>query len=250
MASNQSTPRYRFDASRMILMDVPKRDSDGQDIGHAERPPYIVLTSEDVVKERTELEKYVVEQRPEYSVWGGNDPPPVYVLLPDKATFNELIGEPPAQLEAVGLTTGAPELKSPELSSGPFDPAIFDSKIFDTGEPTPEGRVQRAALVQTQLRSASWTGIEQRVASSPEILREARILIRNLDGLVERCGLTNLEQQRAKALTGALVQLISSPQPEWQIVVAILNSPLFSALINLQTVAGWLVAFGLLILGK
>ena len=66
--------------------------------------------------------------------------------------------------------------------------------------------------------------------------------------MVERCGLTNFEQQKAKALTGALIQLLNSPQPAWRVIVEILNTPELNALWRLGEVAGVLFTLGHLLL--
>lgn len=131
----------------------------------------------------------------------------------------------------------APPVQSPDLVD---QPTIVEAVLSASGvssanavgesvwraPPTPE----QAAQLQKRLSSASWTGIEQRIAATPGSIEQVGSLIAQLDLTVEQCGLTNYEQQRAKALTGALMKLVSSPQPEWQLIVNILNSPVLSAL--------------------
>lgn len=286
MAEDEPPPGYRFDHSRMKLLDVPMRDKAGQVIGQTPQPPFNVLVSEEILRERPELQPYWVEQQPDFSVWAGGTPPPIYVSLPDRETFHSLVGDPRAEmdyLEADGLTTGPPELGSPSLSQGVFDEGIFDEAVFDTptldvhdatslseasqvtiaatsGSASGSGSAlgvseairvspEFAQEVRDRLRSASWTGIETRMAALPGAVERVGKLIVELDQAVERCGLTNLEQQRAKALTGALRQLASSPQPEWQHIVQILNSPIFTALLNVKDVAYLVVGIALLLLG-
>jgi hypothetical protein len=107
-----------------------------------------------------------------------------------------------------------------------------------------------AHAVRARLQSADWTGIERRIEALPGAIDRVGVMIVELDRVVEQCGLTNLEQQRAKALTGALLQLVHSPQPEWHAVLAILTSPTMTAILNVQAIAIIVVGIAKFLMGE
>ncbi len=90
----------------------------------------------------------------------------------------------------------------------------------------------RERFRSVELDSSTWTGIEQRIASNPEILEQIRSRIRDIDYLVGRTGLTNREKAEAKSITEALTTLINSPQPEWKSIISLLTSPSITAITN------------------
>lgn len=102
------------------------------------------------------------------------------------------------------------------MAIGPFDPSVFDPAIFDTGE-------------EPSFASVDWTGVERRVASDPALLEDIQRRIEELDAVVEKTGLTNAEQAKAKAITSALRSLVASPEPEWKVIVDLLNAPALKA---------------------
>ena len=120
-------------------------------------------------------------------------------------------------------------------ANGPFDPNIFDSKIFDTGEKS--------------LESHDWTGIERRLAADSVLITEIGSKLREMDRLVDATGLTNSEKAQAKAITTALLSLVESPQPEWRVIVELLNSPVIAAVCNAATLVGLAVGIVKLIVG-
>lgn len=84
--------------------------------------------------------------------------------------------------------------------------------------------------------SASWTGIEQRLSSSPEVVEQIRLKIREIDRLVDETGLTNAERQKAKAISEALIKLVESPEPEWKAIMELLTSKPLTAILNLTAI--------------
>lgn len=86
-------------------------------------------------------------------------------------------------------------------------------------------------------KSSTWTGIEERITASPEILAKVTANIREIDVLVDQSGLTNAERARAKAITQSLAILVESPEPEWRAIVALLNSPFLTGLLNVAAIA-------------
>lgn len=265
VADTHSADAPRFDWSRMILLNQPAHGGHG---GGADKPPFIVLTSEDVLGERPQLEPYRVERDPKWSVWAGGQPPPVYLSIPDVQTLHSQLGSPDVHhLEAEKVATAPPEIETSTL--GVFDDAVFDAAVFDTGgrngnstsnedetstiaaasvsadgvgSALGDGEAviitpEIAHAISARLQSADWTGIERRIASTPGAVDRVNVLIIELDRAVEQCGLTNLEQHKAKALTGALIKLVSSPEPEWRAIISILTSPNVTALLNFQAIA-------------
>ncbi|WP_452654082.1 hypothetical protein [Sphingomonas bisphenolicum] len=100
-------------------------------------------------------------------------------------------------------------------------------------------QVEEAAPVDRErqtVSSSSWTGIEARLATSPAIIEQISIKIVEIDRLIDATGLTNAERQKAKAITSALQNLILSPEPEWQVIVQLLNSPNLTAVLNVAAV--------------
>jgi hypothetical protein len=120
------------------------------------------------------------------------------------------------------------------MAKGLFDPDIFDSAIFDTGSP---------------FASVDWTGVEHRLAADPQAIAEITKRIAELDALVETLGLTNSECDKAKAITTALRTLVSSPEPEWRAIIALLASPTMTALCNAITVGTLIASIIRLIVG-
>ena len=267
MANSEPSEEPQFDGSRMIFLNDARHGGHG---GGPSRPPYIVLTTEEVIQERPGLTDYVVWGQPEWSVWAGKDEPPVYLSLPDWETFLAEIGNPDLHhLKANDLVTGPPAIGS-QIPGG-FDERTYDPDTYDTGPAlevnslTSKSNVanvelvpgfaqsdlvrsrdaasqpvvtpETAQLIAAKLRSADWTGIERRIVALPGSVDRVGALIVELDRVVERCGLTNIEQQKAKALTSALLQLVASPQPEWRSILTILTSPTFTALVNFQAIA-------------
>lgn len=117
-----------------------------------------------------------------------------------------------------------------------FDPTIFDPAIFDTGE-------------EPSFASVDWTGVEQRLAADPATVDEIRRRIAELDVAIEKAGLTNVEQSKAKAITTALRSLVESPEPEWQAIVLLLTSPTMQALCNALALGAFLIGIVQLISG-
>lgn len=78
-------------------------------------------------------------------------------------------------------------------------------------QPSVEDTVER-------FRSADWTGIEERLAANPAAVAKVSDLIGKLNNELASVGLTNAELARAMALTGALSELVKSPDPEWEII--------------------------------
>ena len=113
-----------FDHSRMALINVQGES----------RPPYVVLTSQDLLEERPELRSYQVDGNEKYTIWAGNSPAAVYVSFPDERTFLRLAGDPnpdPVRLGALTATTSPPGIGTPSREA--FDPEVFDSTAFETG---------------------------------------------------------------------------------------------------------------------
>jgi hypothetical protein len=86
---------------------------------------------------------------------------------------------------------------------------------------------------ETRFDSAAWTGVERRIASQPGLVEEICRKVNEIDRLIETSGLTNAERAKAKAISGALKQLIESPEPEWKAIVALLRSPTLSNVVGL-----------------
>jgi hypothetical protein len=106
-----------FDHSRMMLIDV--RDEN--------RPPFVVLTSQDVLDERPELKHYQVTGREDYNVWAGNDPAALYLSFPDEATFLRVAGDPKSvALDTMPFSTEAPVLGHSDLSQVPAEQLLND----------------------------------------------------------------------------------------------------------------------------
>lgn len=84
--------------------------------------------------------------------------------------------------------------------------------------------------------SRSWTGIEKRLQSDPDLLEAIRLKLREVDALVDEAGLTNVERQKAKAISEALIKLVESPEPEWKAIVELLNSKPLTAILNVTVV--------------
>lgn len=88
----------------------------------------------------------------------------------------------------------------------------------------------------TTISSARWTGIQSRLRSRPEVVELIRVRITEIDNLISEAGLSNYDQQKAKAITEALRALISSPEPEWEAVVRLLNAPVLTAALNVAQI--------------
>lgn len=260
----------------MILLNEPAHGGQG---GGPKEPPFIVLASDEVVRERPDLREFIVDRQEPWSVWAGDDPKPVYFSFPDIETLRANAGDPfTHHLDAVGLTTASPELGQPAL--GAFDPNVFDPEIFDTGpdiqvdaavsgsetsEPTlsagalnasgigglqADGDAAEVAYeIQAKLRSVIWTGIEARIEGLPGAKDEVFRQIVALDRAIEKCGLTNTETQKAKALTSALIKLVASPEPAWDAVLGILTSQGLTAILNVAQIATIFAGIGKVLLG-
>jgi hypothetical protein len=211
-----------FNHQAMKLIDMPGEDP----------RPYMVATSGAVVQHRPELEHYEAFERQFYDS-ATDAAASVLLRFEDREELIATLGDPWA-----------------EHSDG----RAIEAPLSDLGQR--EDRRQVLALeeidvprLQQRLRSSDWTGIQHRIAAVPGTVERVGNLVTELDLLVEKCGLTNLEQQRAKALTGALVRLVSSPEPEWQVIVQILNSPVMTALWRVKEIAFLLGTIAMLLLG-
>ncbi|HEY6661920.1 MAG TPA: hypothetical protein VIZ66_03255 [Sphingomicrobium sp.] len=98
-----------------------------------------------------------------------------------------------------------------------------------------------------QFSSVNWTGVEQRLQTSPDLVREIQVKVIEIDRLIEKTGLTNAEKDKAKAITEALLKLVHSPEPEWKIIAELLTSRPLTALVNVAAIAQIVLS---LILGK
>ena len=87
----------------------------------------------------------------------------------------------------------------------------------------------------SRIDSSKWTGIEARLNADPVLHQRIHTHILELDALIDQTELTNLERQKAKAITDALIKLIASPDPEWRVIVALLISSPLQAALNLAT---------------
>lgn len=240
MPNADAHTKYSFDSSRMkVLGDESKLSSE------ILQGLIVVLMSEDVLAERPGLEAYRIAQQPSFATWSGNDPPPVYVKLPDDETYRRYIG-PTTVLAANDIeVAGASIAAAVGVASG-----VATARAVGAVVQPHRARPAETARLRRHIRATSWTGIEERIAAIPGAIDAVNRLVVELDILVEKCGLTNFEQQRAKALTGALVSLVSSPQPDWQIIVQVLNSPVFNALWRLKEVAVLLATIVLFLVGR
>lgn len=90
---------------------------------------------------------------------------------------------------------------------------------------------------KTSIESVNWTGVQTRLEAKPAVVEHIREKISELDALVDQAGLTNTENAKAKSITKALVSLIESPEPEWKAIAELLNSPVFSAVLNMAAMA-------------
>lgn len=266
----------RFDTSRMILLNDPAHGGHG---GGPREPPFIVLASDEVVRERPSLREFIVDRQEPWSVWAGGDPEPVYFSFPQIESLQANAGDPfTHHLKVMGNSTASPELSQPELAS--FDPNDFEEADFETGPPLQvddavsssavtepnlsagplsasgvgelraQGDVAAVAHeIQAKLRSVSWTGVEARIDALPGAKDDVYRQIVALDRSIEKCGLTNTETQKAKALTAALIKLVSSPEPAWDAVLGILTSHGMTALLNTVQIAMIFAEIGRILIG-
>ena len=99
---------------------------------------------------------------------------------------------------------------------------------------------QAVGEARVAVESADWTGIEERLAADPAAMVRIQQALSEIDAALDGAGLSNLEMQKAKALTGALTALINSPEPAWKHVADLLitfwNSPAITASINAATI--------------
>ena len=97
--------------------------------------------------------------------------------------------------------------------------------------------VPRADQLVKAINSADWTGIEPRLAASPERIASIASLIEQLDEVLEGANLTNAQRVQAGAAVDALKSLVHAPQPEWKAIAVILAGPTITALCNIKEIA-------------
>jgi hypothetical protein len=99
--------------------------------------------------------------------------------------------------------------------------------------------------VREAVDSANWTGIELRLGADPAAVERVRAVIIDLDRALDVAGLTNAERAKAGALTGAILSLVQSPEPEWKVIarllVTLLDSRAVNAALNAAQIAGLIV---------
>lgn len=99
--------------------------------------------------------------------------------------------------------------------------------------------------VATALRtfdSAAWTGVSQKVQANPQLLDNIAAKISEIEDLIEISSLDNQRKSSARAISKALVALVSDPEPEWKVIVELLNSPKLTAVLNFAQVAVYIFA--------
>lgn len=99
-----------------------------------------------------------------------------------------------------------------------------------------DGLLLDGGLATLTIDSSQWTGIETRLRQQPELVEAIREKLHEIDKLVDQAGLTNLERQKAKAISEALIKLVESPEPEWKAIVELLTSKPLTALLNVASI--------------
>lgn len=274
MMASDTPDLPKFDSSRMILLNDPAHGGQG---GGPREPPFIVLASAQILKERPDLQDFMVDRQEPWSIWAGNDPEPLYFSFPDLLTLTTNAGDPfphdvdGSDLHVASPQPGRPSLKSfddsgrPDFEAGSTlkindaalpstasEPAISVSALSASGVSVFYTEVNAAEVayeIQAKLRSASWTGIEARIEAFPGAKDDVYRRIVALDRALEKCGLTNIEAQKSKALTSALIKLVASPEPAWDAILGILTSRGMTAILNVTQVATIFAALGKALLG-
>ncbi|QYE35242.1 hypothetical protein KZX46_04370 [Polymorphobacter sp. PAMC 29334] len=95
----------------------------------------------------------------------------------------------------------------------------------------PEESARAIASFRDQLAASAfeWTGIEERVASDPEIMERIMTSLKEVNVLIEKTGLNNAEKAKAHSINNALMSLIDSPEPEWKVILNLLSTPAYSS---------------------
>ena len=110
----------------------------------------------------------------------------------------------------------------------------------------PLGALPTYRRAHDAIESADWTGIERRLAADPAAVERIQSLVRELDAAIDDAELTNAEKAKAKALTGAIVSLAHSPEPEWKVVgrllITLLDSKAVNASLNAVVIGGVIIS--------
>jgi hypothetical protein len=139
-------------------------------------------------------------------------------------------------LSASSVSTGTPEATHPTLG-------VFQ-RVEPTASTTPTFSQSRGNIDYARpagpsvltIDSADWTGISERLETSPAIIEQIAKHISEIDQLVEKSGLTNTERQKAKAITDSLRLLVASPEPEWKAIAVLLTSQPLTAILNVAAI--------------
>jgi hypothetical protein len=93
------------------------------------------------------------------------------------------------------------------------------------------------------ISSETWTGIRNRFERDPQAIENLKGQINHLNRSIEALGLSNHEHAKVQAITGALVKLVESPEPEWKVIVDLLQSPTLNAILGLTGIAQLILKF-------
>lgn len=121
-------------------------------------------------------------------------------------------------------------------------PASFGNDgdvFFQFGRPL---EAAPASVALSTFDSAAWTGLSERVKASPELLENIVTKVREIELLIDRSNLSNEQKSSARSIYRALVALVDDPDPEWKIIVELLNSPKLTAVLNFTQVAAYVFA--------
>jgi hypothetical protein len=94
--------------------------------------------------------------------------------------------------------------------------------------------------------SRLWTGLSKPRDIAAEAVDEILADLKRLEREIEDSGLSNYEKSKAKALTKAMAELISSPEPQWKemlsLIVTFLSSPAVASTLVLVDISAKIIA--------
>lgn len=108
--------------------------------------------------------------------------------------------------------------------------SLFLLLFADPNGLTPEAAAEAVASLRSQLAANAyeWTGIEERVASNPNVVEQIMTSLMKVNILIEETGLNNAEKAKAHSINNALISLINSPEPEWKVILNLLSTPAYA----------------------
>lgn len=134
--------RGMLNPSRFAIVDEQVRDPEGNPIGVIRaKPPFLVMTDRSAIVETPEAAQYV--EMPEHidQEWAGGDPPAVYLRFETEQELRRVLARHVID-------------QAPGYGSG-----VFGQGPFGGDEPAPP-----------TVNAYDWTGIERRLAASPNVV--------------------------------------------------------------------------------